>query len=153
MIVPVVSRSAQRGTSGIVEGSTSCFARLEASRETRRCDRQPVDVLSVAACVVAARAEKWVDVELYGRSGRTWLSTSLALPNGIPSCLARAADVARAMGDPGLASRTARRAECRPSLAPAAGAPVAAAASRRSLAGPAATARGRRAEAGRAGGH
>jgi|SRR5689334_12649355 len=85
MIVPAVSRSAQRGTSGMIEGLASCFTGLEDPRETRRCDHQLVDILAIAVCAVVACAESWEDIELYGRSKRAWLETFLALPDGIPS--------------------------------------------------------------------
>jgi predicted transposase YbfD/YdcC len=85
MIVLAVSRSAQRGTSGMIEGLAACFTGLEDPRETRRCDHQLVDILVIAACAVIACAESWEDIELYGRSMQAWLKTFLALPNGIPS--------------------------------------------------------------------
>src|ERR671927_247099 len=85
MIVLAVSRSAQRGTIGMIEGLASCFTGLEDPRETRRCDHQLVDILAIAVCAVVACAESWEDIELYGRSKRAWLETFLALPNGIPS--------------------------------------------------------------------
>src|ERR687885_1030677 len=85
MIVLAVSRSAQRGASGMVEGLASCFTGLEDPRETRRCDHRLVDILAIAVCAIAACAENWEDIELYGRSKRAWLGTFLALPNGIPS--------------------------------------------------------------------
>jgi predicted transposase YbfD/YdcC len=84
-IVLAVSRSAQRGTSGMIEGLASCFTGLEDPRETRRCDHQLVDILVIAVCAVIACAESWEDIELYGRSKQAWLKTFLALPNGIPS--------------------------------------------------------------------
>jgi predicted transposase YbfD/YdcC len=85
MIVLAVSRSAQWGTSGMIEGLASCFTGLEDPRETRRCDHRLVDILVIAACAVIACAESWEDIELYGRSKQAWLKTFLALPNGIPS--------------------------------------------------------------------
>src|SRR5919205_402271 len=85
MIVPAVSRSAQRGTSGMIEGLASCFTGLEDPRETRQCDHLLIDILAIAVCGVTACAESWEDIELYGRSKRAWLKTFLALPNGIPS--------------------------------------------------------------------
>src|ERR687897_805446 len=80
-----VSRSAQRGTSGMIEGLASCFTGLEDPRVTRRCDHQLIDILVIAVCAVIACAESWEDIELYGRSKQAWLKTFLALPNGIPS--------------------------------------------------------------------
>jgi predicted transposase YbfD/YdcC len=85
MIVLAVSCSAQRGTSGMIEGLASCFTGLEDPRETRRCDHQLIDILVIAVCAVIACAESWEDIELYGRSKRAWLEQFLALPNGIPS--------------------------------------------------------------------
>src|SRR5215218_6101438 len=85
MIVLAVSRSAQRGASGMIEGLAACFAGLEDPRETRRCDHQLIDILVIAAIAVIACAESWEDIELYGRSKQAWLKTFLALPNGIPS--------------------------------------------------------------------
>src|SRR5918993_3209911 len=83
--MPAVSRSAQRGTSGMIEGLAACFTGLEDPRETRRCDHRLVDILAIAVCAVIACAESWEDIELYGRSKRAWLEQFLALPNGIPS--------------------------------------------------------------------
>src|SRR5215213_4347580 len=84
-MVLAVSRPAQRGTSGMIEGLAACFTGLEDPRETRRCDHQLVDILVIAVCAVVACAESWEDIELYGRSKQAWLKTFLALPNGIPS--------------------------------------------------------------------
>src|SRR5215203_6581294 len=85
MIVLAVSRSAQRGTSGMIEGLAACFTELQDPRETSRCDHQLIDILVIAVCAVIACAESWEDIELYGRSKQAWLETILALPNGIPS--------------------------------------------------------------------
>jgi predicted transposase YbfD/YdcC len=80
-----VSRSAQRETSGMIEGLAACFRGLDDPRETSRCDHQLLDILVIAVCAVIACAESWEDIELYGRSKQEWLGTFLALPNGIPS--------------------------------------------------------------------
>src|SRR3954449_1871657 len=85
MIVLAVSRSAQRGTRGMIEGLASWFGGLEDSRGTSRCDHQLADILAIAVCAVVACAESWEEIELYGRSKRAWLEPFLALPNGIPS--------------------------------------------------------------------
>jgi len=85
MMVLAVSRWAQRGTSGMIEGLAACFTGLEDPRETRRCDHQLIDILVIAVCAVIACAESWEDIEPYGRSKQAWLKTFLALPNGIPS--------------------------------------------------------------------
>src|SRR5215213_1374826 len=69
----------------MIEGPAACFAGLADPRETCRCDHRLTDILVIAVCAVAAGAESWEDIELYGRSKRAWLETFLALPSGIPS--------------------------------------------------------------------
>src|SRR5215212_8728631 len=81
MMVLAVSRSAQRGTSGMIEGLAACFTGLEDPRETRRCDHQLIDILVIAVGAVIACAESWEDIELYGRiiDGRNrWLACAKA---------------------------------------------------------------------------
>jgi hypothetical protein len=48
--MPAVSRSAQRGTNGMIEGLVACFTGLEAPRETRRCDYPLINILVIAGC-------------------------------------------------------------------------------------------------------
>ena len=43
------------------------------------------DILTIAILAVLAGGNGWEDIEVYGLSQQTWLSTFLALPNGIPS--------------------------------------------------------------------
>jgi len=43
------------------------------------------DIFAIAICAVICGAEGWVDVELFARSKRAWLSTFLDLGQGIPS--------------------------------------------------------------------
>ena len=43
------------------------------------------DILVISVCAVICGADGWVDVELYGKSKLSWLSTFLDLPHGIPS--------------------------------------------------------------------
>ena len=42
------------------------------------------DILTIAILSVLAGANGWQDMEVYGLSKQEWLSTFLALPNGIP---------------------------------------------------------------------
>src|ERR671916_1724299 len=84
-MVLAVSRSRRREARGMIEGLAACFAGLADPRETRRCDHQLIDILAIAVCAVIACAESWEDIALYGRSKQPWLTTFLALPNGIPS--------------------------------------------------------------------
>src|ERR671932_1031450 len=84
-MVPTVSRSGRWEAGGMIENLTACFDGLADPRETRRCNHQLIDILVIAVCAVIACAERWEDIELYGRSKLAWLKTFLALPNGIPS--------------------------------------------------------------------
>jgi len=43
------------------------------------------DILTIAILAVLSGGNGWEDMEVYGVSKQTWLSTFLALPNGIPS--------------------------------------------------------------------
>ena len=44
-----------------------------------------MDIIVIAICAVVCGADSWVDVELFGKSKRDWLTRLLELPNGIPS--------------------------------------------------------------------
>ena len=44
-----------------------------------------IDVIVIAICAVICGADSWVDVEMFGKSKKTWLSRLPELPNGIPS--------------------------------------------------------------------
>ena len=54
-----------------------------------RIDRQKMhlllDIISIAICASVCGADKWEDVEEFGKAKQGWLKTFLALPNGIPS--------------------------------------------------------------------
>ena len=43
------------------------------------------DILSIAICASVCGADKWEDVEEFGKAKANWFRTFLALPNGIPS--------------------------------------------------------------------
>ncbi len=44
-----------------------------------------VDILTIAICASVCGADKWEDVEDFGKAKEAWFRTFLALPNGIPS--------------------------------------------------------------------
>ena len=44
-----------------------------------------IDVVTIAICAVICGADSWVDVELFGKSKKDWLTSFLDIPNGIPS--------------------------------------------------------------------
>ena len=64
---------------------TDRFASLEDPRTGRAKRHKFIDVLVIAICAVICGADSWVDVEMFGKSKRDWLSRLLELPNGIPS--------------------------------------------------------------------
>lgn len=43
------------------------------------------DILVIAVCAVICGADGWAEVEVFGRSKRSWFATFLDLPGGIPS--------------------------------------------------------------------
>ena len=58
---------------------------IEDPRCGGKVEHRLLDILVIAVCAVIACAESWEDIALYGRSKLAWLSTCLALPNGVPS--------------------------------------------------------------------
>jgi len=60
-----------------------CFA---PSRPTGGTDSlASTDILTIAILAVLSGGNGWEDMEIYGVSKQAWLSSFLALPNGIPS--------------------------------------------------------------------
>jgi predicted transposase YbfD/YdcC len=62
-----------------------CFATITDPRVERTRLHQLSDILTIAILSVIAGGNGWEDMEVYGLSKAAWLSTFLALPNGIPS--------------------------------------------------------------------
>ena len=44
-----------------------------------------IDILTIAICASVCGADKWEDVETFGKAKEKWFKTFLELPNGIPS--------------------------------------------------------------------
>lgn len=69
--------------------SVSTVAKYFEKLDDPRIDRTKLhilsDILIIAICAIICDADGWVDVENYGTAKYTWLTTFLALPNGIPS--------------------------------------------------------------------
>jgi predicted transposase YbfD/YdcC len=61
------------------------FTTLGDPRYAGKIEHRLIDILVIAVCAVIAGAESWEDMALYGRSKADWLSSFLALPNGIPA--------------------------------------------------------------------
>ena len=68
-----------------IENLVQHFGTVEDPRCGGKVEHRLLDILVIAVCAVIACAESWDDIALYGRSKLAWLSTFLALPNGIPS--------------------------------------------------------------------
>ncbi|HEY9747952.1 MAG TPA: ISAs1 family transposase [Allocoleopsis sp.] len=62
-----------------------CFATIQDPRSERTQLHQLSDILTIAILSTIAGGQGWEDMEVYGESKQAWLSTFLALPNGIPS--------------------------------------------------------------------
>lgn len=62
-----------------------CFATIQDPRSNRTQLHQLSDILTIAILSTIAGGQGWEDMEVYGESKQAWLSTFLALPNGIPS--------------------------------------------------------------------
>lgn len=63
----------------------SCFAAIKDPRVERSQLHELSDILTIAILSVIAGGNGWEDMEMYGLSKQSWLSTFLSLPNGIPS--------------------------------------------------------------------
>lgn len=61
------------------------FADIQDPRVDRTKDHALLDIIIIAICGVLCGADSWVEVEEFGKAKRAWLTTILALPNGIPS--------------------------------------------------------------------
>lgn len=61
------------------------FATLTDPRIERTKRHELLDIVVIAICAVICGADSWENIEQYGHAKREWLSTFLALPNGIPS--------------------------------------------------------------------
>lgn len=63
----------------------SIFSELKDPRIDRTKRHSLTDIITIAICAMVCGADSWVDVELFGKSRKEWLSGFLELPNGIPS--------------------------------------------------------------------
>lgn len=61
------------------------FETIDDPRAAYRIQHQLVDMMMIAICAIICGADSWVEIEQYGLSKESWLSTFLELPNGIPS--------------------------------------------------------------------
>lgn len=61
------------------------FGELDDPRAQHSIEHELIDIVMVTICAVICGAESWGEVENYGKAKQDWLSTFLALPNGIAS--------------------------------------------------------------------
>lgn len=71
--------------SALSQGLVDCFKSVEDPRVERGQWHSLSDILIIAILSTIAGGQGWEAMELYGSSKQAWLSTFLALPNGIPS--------------------------------------------------------------------
>ncbi len=64
---------------------TEQFSNLKDPRIDRTKRHKLIDIVTIAVCAVVCGADTWVDMALFGKSKKEWLSRILDLPNGIPS--------------------------------------------------------------------
>lgn len=61
------------------------FGGIEDPRNGNATRHKLIDIIVIAILAVICGADGWTEVEMFGKSKQKWLSTFLALPNGIPS--------------------------------------------------------------------
>lgn len=66
-------------------GLRSYISLMEDPRIDRKKLHQLEDIVFITIAAVLSGAESWNEIELFGKQKKPWLSTFLALPNGIPS--------------------------------------------------------------------
>ena len=62
-----------------------CLRRIEDPRMEGKNAHSLVDVLVIAISAIICGAEHWTEMEAFGKCKKTWFSSFLKLPNGIPS--------------------------------------------------------------------
>ena len=61
------------------------FKDLSDPRILKKTDHELIDIVVIAICAVICGADKWTQVEAFGRARYDWLKSFLGLRNGIPS--------------------------------------------------------------------
>jgi predicted transposase YbfD/YdcC len=64
---------------------TEHFGKVRDPRIGNATRHKLIDIIVIAICAVICGANSWVEVELFGKSKRSWFKTFLELPHGIPS--------------------------------------------------------------------
>lgn len=82
---PPVGRRPPLDAALLGERLKACFENLDDPRVKRGQLHQLSDIVVIAILSVIAGGSGWEDMEFYGINKQAWLSSFLALPNGIPS--------------------------------------------------------------------
>ena len=61
------------------------FGSIQDPRIDRKKLHLLLDIIVIAVCASVCGADKWEDVEIFGKAKEDWFKTFLELPNGIPS--------------------------------------------------------------------
>lgn len=61
------------------------FRNLDDPRILKKTDHKLIDVIVIAICAVICGADKWTQIEEFGKTKEKWFKRFLELPNGIPS--------------------------------------------------------------------
>ena len=61
------------------------FQYLPDPRFQLKSDHKLIDIVIIAICAVICGADKWTQIEEFGKERQVWFETFLELPNGIPS--------------------------------------------------------------------
>ncbi|MBT3271724.1 MAG: transposase family protein [Spirochaetales bacterium] len=60
------------------------FRELDGPREDNK-RHMLLDIIAIVICASVCGAEKWDDIEVFGKAKEQWFRTFLKLPHGIPS--------------------------------------------------------------------
>ena len=74
-----------QNTNSIVASIEEHFGSIEDPRIDRQKLHLLLDIITIAICASVCGANKWEDVEEFGKAKQDWFKTFLVLPNGIPS--------------------------------------------------------------------
>lgn len=61
------------------------FSELTEPRILKKTEHKLIDIIVIAICAVICGADKWTQIEEYGKTNQAWFKKFLELPNGIPS--------------------------------------------------------------------
>jgi len=69
----------------VLTSFTTNFSSLTDPRVEGKIEHKLIDIIVITICAVISGADKWTEVEEYGKAKHGWFKGFLKLPNGIPS--------------------------------------------------------------------